>query len=154
MVWPRSARIEVVGIEVARPAGAAGKWTDANTGEHGDLLDVIAATCAHTSMRETLDLAKELNCEFANFYSAMAYPGSPLYKMAVEKGWDLPESWGGYSQHSYDSKPLRTEKVPAASVIKFRDEAFHEGGEELPLHIDALDRAAALAGVVHRAIGE
>jgi len=79
-----------------------------------------------TSMRETLELAKELNCEFANFYSAMAYPGSPLYKLAVENGWDLPESWGGYSQHSYDSKPLRTEKVPAASVIKFRDDAFHE----------------------------
>jgi Toprim domain len=26
--------------------GAAGKWTDAATGEHGDLLDVIGATCA------------------------------------------------------------------------------------------------------------
>ena len=26
-------------------------------------------------MQETLDLALELNCEFANFYSAMAYPG-------------------------------------------------------------------------------
>lgn len=25
--------------------GAAGKWTDAATGEHGDLLDVIGATC-------------------------------------------------------------------------------------------------------------
>ncbi len=78
------------------------------------------------SMRETLDLAKELNCEFSNFYSAMAYPGSPLYRMAVEKGWDLPESWGGYSQHSYDCKPLRTEKVSAGQVLKFRDEAFHE----------------------------
>jgi hypothetical protein len=38
--------------------GQAGKWTDANTGEHGDLLDIIAATCAHTSMRETLDEAR------------------------------------------------------------------------------------------------
>jgi radical SAM superfamily enzyme YgiQ (UPF0313 family) len=78
------------------------------------------------SMRETLELAKELNCEFSNFYSAMAYPGSPLYKLAVESGWELPDSWGGYSQHSYDSKPLRTEKVSAAEVLKFRDEAFHE----------------------------
>jgi anaerobic magnesium-protoporphyrin IX monomethyl ester cyclase len=31
------------------------------------------------TMQETLDLALELNTEFANFYSAMAYPGSPLY---------------------------------------------------------------------------
>lgn len=38
--------------------GQAGKWTDANTGEHGDLLDVIAAVFAHSSMRETLDEAR------------------------------------------------------------------------------------------------
>ncbi len=31
------------------------------------------------TMQQTLDLAVELNCEFANFYSAMAYPGSPLF---------------------------------------------------------------------------
>ena len=31
------------------------------------------------TMQATLDLALDLNCEFANFYSAMAYPGSPLY---------------------------------------------------------------------------
>ena len=34
------------------------------------------------SMQATLKLAKELNCEFANFYSAMAYPGSKLYDIA------------------------------------------------------------------------
>ncbi len=78
------------------------------------------------SMRETLDLAKELNCEFANFYSAMAYPGSPLYTQAVQKGWELPESWSGYSQHSFDCKPLATEKVSAAEVLGFRDAAFTE----------------------------
>jgi radical SAM superfamily enzyme YgiQ (UPF0313 family) len=76
------------------------------------------------SMRQTLELATELNCEFANFYSAMAYPGSPLYRMAVENGWELPAAWGGFSQHSYDCMPLRTEKVSAAQVLKFRDAAF------------------------------
>jgi radical SAM superfamily enzyme YgiQ (UPF0313 family) len=76
------------------------------------------------SMEQTLKLAEELNCEFANFYSAMAYPGSPLYGMAVEKGWALPESWSGFSQHSYDCLPLRTDAVSAAEVLKFRDAAF------------------------------
>ena len=79
-----------------------------------------------TTMRQTLDLAKELNCEFANFYSAMAYPGSPLYTMAVQNGWDLPESWSGFSQHSHDCHPLPTEHVSAAEVLRFRDDAFHE----------------------------
>lgn len=78
------------------------------------------------SMRATLEMAKDLNCEFANFYSAMAYPGSPLYSMAVQNGWELPEHWSGFSQHSYDCTPLPTEKVSAADVLRLRDQAFHE----------------------------
>jgi len=77
------------------------------------------------SMQETLDLALEANCEFANFYCAMAYPGSKLYTMAVEKKWQLPESWIGYSQHSYETLPLRTDALTSAEVLKFRDDAFH-----------------------------
>lgn len=78
------------------------------------------------SMQETVDLAFEAQCEFSNFYSAMAYPGSKLYTMAQEKGWELPDSWIGYSQHSYETKPLRTEVLTSAEVLKFRDEAFHK----------------------------
>src|SRR5438132_423771 len=38
----------------------------------------------HASMERTMQLALDLNCEFANFYATMAYPGSPLYSMALE----------------------------------------------------------------------
>jgi len=76
------------------------------------------------SMQETLDLAIEANCEFANFYCAMAYPGSKLYTMAIEKGWALPDDWIGYSQHSFETMPLRTDVLSAAEVLRFRDEAF------------------------------
>lgn len=78
-----------------------------------------------TTMEETLRLAEELNCEFANFYSAMAYPGSPLYTMAKTREWTLPARWSGFSQHSYDCQPLPTERVSAAEVLAFRDNAFH-----------------------------
>jgi radical SAM superfamily enzyme YgiQ (UPF0313 family) len=78
------------------------------------------------SMQETLDLAVETNCEFANFYCAMAYPGSKLYSMAIENGWALPDTWIGYSQHSYETLPLRTETLTSAEVLKFRDEAFQK----------------------------
>jgi radical SAM superfamily enzyme YgiQ (UPF0313 family) len=78
------------------------------------------------SMRETLTLAKNLNCEFANFYSAMAYPGSRLYDLAIKNNWELPSEWSAFSQHSYDCQPLRTERVPAAEVLRFRDDAFLE----------------------------
>ena len=39
--------------------GQAGKWNDAASGEHGDLLDVIAAACGHDSLRETLAEARQ-----------------------------------------------------------------------------------------------
>ena len=76
------------------------------------------------SMQATLGLAKGLNCEFANFYSAMAYPGSRLFDEADTK--DLPASWDGYSQHSYTCRPLPTAQLSSADVLEFRDNAFHE----------------------------
>jgi radical SAM superfamily enzyme YgiQ (UPF0313 family) len=76
------------------------------------------------TMQATLDLAVDLNCEFANFYSAMAYPGSPLYELAVRQGVPLPKRWTGYSQHSRDCLPLPTRHLPAREVLRFRDEAF------------------------------
>lgn len=39
--------------------GGAGKWTDAHTGEHGDLLDLIAANRRLTCLRDTLDEARD-----------------------------------------------------------------------------------------------
>jgi anaerobic magnesium-protoporphyrin IX monomethyl ester cyclase len=76
------------------------------------------------TMQATLDLAIDLNCEFANFYSAMAYPGSPLYSLAVRQGVPLPENWTGYSQHSRDCLPLPTRYLTARDVLQFRDNAF------------------------------
>ncbi|MDW4497916.1 toprim domain-containing protein [Sulfitobacter sp. D35] len=38
--------------------GAAGKWTDAATGEHGDLLDLISANLRLSSLGEALDEAR------------------------------------------------------------------------------------------------
>lgn len=76
------------------------------------------------SMEDTLSLALEARCEFANFYSAMAYPGSKLYTQALEKGWRLPESWIGYSQHSFETTPLATETLSSEEVLAYRDYAF------------------------------
>ncbi len=78
----------------------------------------------YDSMEATLDLALELNCEFANFYTAMAYPGSQLYRDATTNGWPLPKTWGGYSQHSRDTLPLPTKHIAAREVLQFRDAAF------------------------------
>jgi len=76
------------------------------------------------SMQENLQLAMELNCEWANFYSVMAYPGSPLYQIASDKGWQLPAKWQDFSQHSYEQLPLPTEHLSAGEVLGFRDKAW------------------------------
>ena len=50
----RSLYVRLVDME----KGVAGKWTDAATGEHGDLLDIIALNQGHHLLRDTLDEAR------------------------------------------------------------------------------------------------
>jgi radical SAM superfamily enzyme YgiQ (UPF0313 family) len=100
------------------------------------------------TMQATLDLALELNCEFANFYSAMAYPGSPLYQQALAAGWPLPEKWSGYSQHSVDTLPLPTKHLSAADVLSFRDAAFIKYFTHPP-YLDMVCRKFGQATVDH-----
>jgi hypothetical protein len=52
----RSLFVRLIGPASGR--GAAGKWTDAATAQHGDLLDLIALNRRHTSLRDTLDEAR------------------------------------------------------------------------------------------------
>ncbi len=77
------------------------------------------------SMQATLQLALDLKCDYANFYCAMAYPGSQLYHIAQQEGWPLPDSWAGYSQYAYDTLPLPTRHIEGSRVLAFRDNAFH-----------------------------
>jgi len=102
----------------------------------------------HETMQQTLDLAVALNCEYANFYSAMAYPGSALYTQAVAKGLSLPEQWSGYSQHSVDCRPLPTDHLTAAEVLQFRDDAFHVYFSS-PRYLDMVDRTFGAGTRVH-----
>lgn len=52
----RSLYVRLTGPDYGK--GAAGKWTDAATGEHGDLLDLIALNRGLRSFRDTLDEAR------------------------------------------------------------------------------------------------
>ncbi|MDI6717470.1 MAG: radical SAM protein [Patescibacteria group bacterium] len=109
-------------INVARKIQNAGIYVGANYifGLPDDTLE---------TMQETFNLALEINAEWANFYCAMAYPGSKLYNIAKKKELPLPDDpdgpgWIGYSQYSYECLPLPTENLSAADVLRFRDNAF------------------------------
>jgi hypothetical protein len=42
--------------------GTAGKWVDEATGEHGDLLDVIAHSCGLVGFRDVVEEARRFLC--------------------------------------------------------------------------------------------
>lgn len=52
----RSMFVRLTGPESGK--GAAGKWTDAATGEHGDLLDVIRESCGLIDFRDVTEEAR------------------------------------------------------------------------------------------------
>ena len=76
------------------------------------------------SMEATLQFAIENPTEMANFYSAMAYPGSPLYNQARLFGQELPSTYSGFSQHSYDTLNLGNNNLSSAEILAFRDKAW------------------------------
>ena len=70
--------VRLHGPEAGR--GAAGKWTDAATGEHGDLLDLIAANRRIEAVRDLLDEARRflsLPIPEATSRASSAPAGSP-----------------------------------------------------------------------------
>jgi hypothetical protein len=52
----RSMFVRLIGPECGK--GAAGHWTDAATGEHGDLLDVIRESCGLVDFKDVADEAR------------------------------------------------------------------------------------------------
>tara|TARA_Y100000591_G_scaffold56030_1_gene44593 strand:- start:10601 stop:12145 length:1545 start_codon:yes stop_codon:yes gene_type:complete len=76
------------------------------------------------TIKKTFELSLKLCTAGWNTYGAMALPGSFLYKKALNDGVKLPDSYEGYSFHSYETLPLPTETLSAKEVITLRDEAF------------------------------
>jgi len=92
----------------------------------------------HESLQNTLDFAMNNITENTNFYCAMAYPGSPLYKTALAEGWDLPKNYVGYSQHSYETLNLSNSNLTSAEILAFRDHAFMKYNSN-PVYLDFLE---------------
>ena len=78
------------------------------------------------TIRETLDLSKSICTSGWNTYAAMALPGSHLYKVALDKKYELPKNYEGYAWLSYECYPLRNENLTSAEILKLRDDAFIE----------------------------
>ena len=102
----------------------------------------------YDSMNETLKLMLDINAEWSNIYSAMAYPGSKLYEIALEKGWPLPASWEGYSQYAYEALPLPTNYLNGGQVLSFRDYAFQTYYTS-PRYLNMIEKKIGSATAAH-----
>jgi len=76
----RSLFVRLIGPDHGK--GAAGKWTDAATGEHGDLLDLIALSRGLDRLRDTLDEARTF----------LALPAGPVRQDRFSAPRGSPES--------------------------------------------------------------
>ena len=76
----RSMFVRLKGPESGR--GAAGKWTDAATGEHGDLLEVIRESCGLLEFRDVADEARR----FLSMPRADTDPAQKAARSPVQTG--------------------------------------------------------------------
>jgi len=78
------------------------------------------------TIKKTYKLSEDLCTAGWNTYAAMALPGSKLYFDAKSQDIPLPDTYEGYSFHSYETLPLPNENLSASEILKLRDEAFTE----------------------------
>lgn len=77
--------------------------------------------------RKTIDLAKSLKIDTAQFSGVVAYPGTEYYDWAVEHGYLVPKSWRGWVDDQYEQ--VTTQSLPglsAGDINAFVDQGLRE----------------------------
>lgn len=149
-----------VRLAASADGGAPGKWTDAASGDHGDLLDIIAASCRHTHFRETLDEAR-------HFLSLPPPPAAPRNPAPTKAPTGSPESarrlWAaskpliGSVGSAYLAGRSITDLVPG-DPLRFHPHCFYRPSEDdgpggraaWPAMIAAVTDLAGTITAVHR----
>ena len=130
----RSTFVRLIGPETGK--GAAGKWTDSATGEHGDLLDVIRESCGLIDFKDIADEARsflalphpEPNPDDRDGRPASVPAGSPeasrrLFAMAKPIGRTLVETY------------LRNRAITAlheTASLRFHPRCYYRADENAP----------------------
>jgi len=117
------------------PKGPAGKWTDAATGEHGDLLDVIRESCGLIDFHDVADEARRfLSLRRIEPESSPKYPrlpgqsGSPeaarrLFEMSLPLRHTLAEAY----LRNRGIMPLHEGRA-----LRFHPRCYYRPGEHSP----------------------
>ncbi len=134
--------------------GAAGKWADAATGQHGDLLDLIALNRGYSDLRDTLDEARGFLNDPSHLIPQSAMPAPRSTRQAARRLFAAARPIPGTLAQTY----LRSRGIAGPmdfSALRFHPACYHRAGNDAPLQtwpalIAAVtDRSGAITAV-HR----
>jgi hypothetical protein len=125
----RSLYVRLSGSESGK--GAAGKWSDAATGEHGDLLDLIAARKQLNTLCEALDEARRF---LALPHASLRRPTMPAAQGSPEAArrlWAMAQPIVGTLAEAYLRSRALT-GLPARDTLRFHSRCYYRGDESDP----------------------
>lgn len=125
----RSLYVRLVGPPLGK--GAAGKWSDAATGEHGDLLDLIAAACRLGDHRDVLDEARRFLGELPQIDRAAARAHRSDAVAAARRLFDASAPIAGTLAERY----LNARGIAGfadATALRFHPRCFYRAGDHAP----------------------
>ncbi|MYZ47894.1 DUF7146 domain-containing protein [Propylenella binzhouense] len=112
--------------------GAAGKWTDAATGEHGDLLDLIALNQDLDSLKDTLDEARRfLSLPRPVREAELIAPAPQGSPEAARRLWAISQSIAGTLAETY----LRSRGIMDlrnVGSLRFHPRCYYRADEDSP----------------------
>jgi len=78
------------------------------------------------NVRRTIEFAKELNSDTAQFLPLIAYPGTEVYKQAKERGLLIEDYSAILDEHGYLMTNIKRENLSPADVKELIDKAYKE----------------------------
>ena len=124
----RSLYVRLRGPESGK--GAAGKWTDAASAEHGDLLDLIAAREHLTELRDVLDEARRfLSLPRPERRDDLATPAPTGSPEAARRLWAISQPIRGTVAETY----LRTRGIAAlrdCTSLRFHPRCYYRADRD------------------------
>jgi hypothetical protein len=118
--------------------GPAGKWTDAATGQHGDLLDVIRESCGLVRFRDVIDEAHR----FLSLPHSEAEPPSQHARLPVQMGtpqaarrlFAISEPIAGTLGEAYLARRGIT-PMHEGAALRFHPRCYYRPDDHLPAEI-------------------
>jgi hypothetical protein len=112
--------------------GAAGRWTDAASAEHGDLLDVVRESCGLVKFREVAEEARRfLSLPRAEPTAAPRPPAPQGSPEAARRLWTMAKPLAGTLAEAY-LRARGIETIYDTGALRFHPRCYYRQDEHAP----------------------